>query len=213
MCNRNKDGNPYWVDTTIVPVPGSRGDNVRFVSTRYEITERTRVEAELRRIAEVDPLTGLANRVRFNHDLKQRLFASINGHDRRGGDAMCDLDHFKDLNDALGHNAGDLLLKEIGRRLLVFAGPNCLVARLGGDEFAALIPAEVIGDDVENFLRDTHKFASEAVSLGDTIYVPSFSMGVTLYLGDAETVQCLMINADMALYEAKRNGRNQWCFF
>jgi diguanylate cyclase (GGDEF)-like protein/PAS domain S-box-containing protein len=214
VCNRTKAGDLYWVDTTVVPVHGPRGDIVRYVSTRYEITERKSAEAELRRMAEVDALTGLANRTRFAFDLNRRLAASLNGKSSKGGlVAMFDLDHFKDLNDTLGHHYGDLLLKEIGRRLIAFTGPDCLVARLGGDEFAALIPAELLGDNPSEFIQSLHKSACEAVSLDDRIYMPSFSMGVTRYPRDAETVEGLMINADVALYEAKRHGRNQWCFF
>lgn len=214
VCNRTKDGNLYWVDTTVVPVHDARGEIVRYVSTRYEISERKIAEAELRRMAQVDALTGMANRVRFNHEVKQSVAAAISSPDRKGGIvAMFDLDHFKDLNDSLGHNSGDLLLKEIARRLIAFHGPDCLVSRLGGDEFAALIPADVMGPDEQSFIRALHQFACEPVLLGDRMYMPSFSMGVTRFPADAETVEGLMINADMALYEAKRNGRNQWCFF
>jgi predicted signal transduction protein with EAL and GGDEF domain len=87
------------------------------------------------------------------------------------------------------------------------------VSRLGGDKFAVVIPAAVVGEDVAGFIQSLHGAACQAVSLGDTIYLPSFSMGVTRYLMDSRSVEGLMINADMALYEAKRNGRNQWCFF
>lgn len=214
VCNRTKRGDLYWVDTTVVPVHGPGGDIVRYVSTRYEITERKSIEAELRRTAEIDALTGLANRQRFSYELNQRLEDAIKKADGNAGFvAMFDLDHFKDLNDSLGHHAGDLLLKEIGRRLLAFTGPGCVVSRLGGDEFAALIPTNIAGTDPEAFIRALHASSSEAVSLGDKIYLPSFSMGVTRFPGDAQTVEGLMINADMALYEAKRNGRNQWCFY
>lgn len=214
VCNRTKDGNLYWVDTTVVPVHDSSGEIVRYVSTRYEISERKLAEAELRRMAEIDGLTGMANRIRFNLEVRQRVAASLGRPDCKGGIVlMFDLDHFKDLNDSLGHNSGDLLLKEIGRRLIAFPGPDCLVSRLGGDEFAALIPADVIGEDEHAFIRDLHQFACAPVLLGDRMYVPSFSMGVTRFPDDAQTVEGLMINADMALYEAKRNGRNQWFFF
>lgn len=87
------------------------------------------------------------------------------------------------------------------------------MSRLGGDKFAVVIPAAVVGEDVAGFIQSLHGAACQAVSLGDTIYLPSFSMGVTRYLMDSRSVEGLMINADMALYEAKRNGRNQWCFF
>ncbi|WP_193081555.1 putative bifunctional diguanylate cyclase/phosphodiesterase [Pseudooceanicola spongiae] len=214
ICNITKGGDLYWVDTNIVPVHGAGGEIVRYVSTRYEVTKRKAVEDELRRIAETDDLTGLANRARFAKDLAQRITLSGQEPTDQGGLLiMFDLDHFKELNDTLGHHCGDQLLQEIGQRLMDFTGPNRVVARLGGDEFAAFIPAEAYQNAPEEYLRSLHAFTSKAVSLSDTIYLPSFSMGVTLYPQDAQTVEGLLINADVALYEAKHNGRNQWCIF
>jgi diguanylate cyclase (GGDEF)-like protein/PAS domain S-box-containing protein len=219
VCNRTKAGELYWVDTTIVPVTGPDGRVMRYVSTRYDITERKAAETELRRMAETDSLTGLSNRARFGTEL-WRLQADCAADPARPGGliVVLDLDHFKDINDSMGHHMGDLLLKQIGHRLTELAGAGT-VARLGGDEFGVLLPDDA-GAEVgvalpsdDDRMRWLHAALSQAMMLGDSVYVPSFSMGVTRYPRDSETSEGLIIGADIALYEAKRAGRNRWCFF
>ncbi|SLN76535.1 putative bifunctional diguanylate cyclase/phosphodiesterase [Roseisalinus antarcticus] len=210
VCNRTKAGELYWVDTTIVPVHGPGGEIMRYVSTRYEVTERKAIEEKLRQIAEVDAMTGLANRAKFTDLLEVCL---QDPEDGGGLVVMLDIDHFKDLNDSLGHHFGDLLLREIGRRLTQTLASDCVVARLGGDEFAALIPSPGGRPDAEERIAEMHAALCDTMTLSETVYLPAVSMGVTRYPDDAETVQGAMINADVALYEAKRDGRNQWCFF
>lgn len=212
VCNRTKSGALYWVDTTVVPVHGSRGEIRRYVSIRYDITSRKQVEFELVRQAETDALTGLANRSRFIDDLKRVLGESGATSDKMDGYlVMIDLDYFKDLNDSLGHHVGDLMLKETARRLAEFVGANGYVARLGGDEFAAIVP-KTRAPDARQFIRELHEAACEPTSLDGIIYMPSFSMGVAEFPGDSDTVDGIMASADIALYEAKRDGRRTWRF-
>lgn len=214
VCNVSKKGVRYWVDTTIVPVHGPDGEIVRYASIRYEITDRKSMEGELRHIAETDTLTGLANRARFIQNLKQNVAETRNDHDDvRMLVVMIDLDHFKEFNDSFGHHYGDLLLKEISLRLKKLVGPDCVVARIGGDEFAMLIPSDVTGDDPKGYINAIKNAASQPISFSDLVYLPSFSMGVTHYPRDSQTLEGLMINADVALYEAKHNGRDQVYFF
>lgn len=214
VCNRKKTGELYWVDTTVVPVHDSNGKITRYVSIRYDITDRKLAETRLRSMAETDALTGLTNRARFNVKLRERLDAAKRSQkDAHWLAVMMDLDHFKDLNDSMGHHSGDQLLKEVGRRLLDISSPRSTVARLGGDEFALILPASTCpGDNVKIISRLMDRL-SEPTLLGDSIYIPSFSIGVTEFPKQDDTLESLMVEADIALYEAKRNGRNQWCFF
>jgi diguanylate cyclase (GGDEF)-like protein/PAS domain S-box-containing protein len=215
VCNKAKSGNLYWVDTTIVPVLGPDNAILRYVSTRYDITERKAAEGELLRVANIDKLTGLANRSCIYHELKTRLHISAqNIASSDGLLIILDLDHFKDLNDTLGHHYGDILLQEISRRLLFLCGPNSMVARVGGNEFAAIIPvSDMTEQQVNLLLNNVHNNASEALMLYDDAYTPSFSMGVTRYPADGQTLENILINADIALHEAKRKGRNGWIAF
>jgi len=213
ICNRKKSGDLYWVDSTIVPVLDSTGKARRYISIRFDVTERKMMEADLVRQAETDALTGLANRARFSRDLRQALAEAADGEVRRSGCLLIiDIDHFKDLSDSRGHEAGDQLLKEMARRLVEFVGPQGNVARLGGDEFAAIIPTPST-EDHRALVRQLHHSACDAVSLDGAIYLPSVSIGVAEYARDARTAEGLMINADTALYEAKRNGRKAFEFY
>jgi diguanylate cyclase (GGDEF)-like protein/PAS domain S-box-containing protein len=213
VCNRTKLGALYWVDTTIVPVTGKDGRVVRYVSTRYDITERKLAEDELRRMAETDPLTGLGNRALFGAVLRRTLAACTVDPALPGGLlVVLDLDHFKDLNDTAGHHVGDMLLKQIGHRLTQVAGAGT-VARLGGDEFALLLPdTDGSGSDLGR-VETLQAALAEAMMLDDKVYVPAFSMGVARYPRDSESAEGLIIGADIALFEAKRSGRNRWHFF
>jgi diguanylate cyclase (GGDEF)-like protein/PAS domain S-box-containing protein len=213
VCNRTKLGALYWVDTTIVPVTGKDGRVVRYVSTRYDITERKLAEDELRRMAETDPLTGLGNRALFGAVLRRTLAACTADPALPGGLlVVLDLDHFKDLNDTAGHHVGDMLLKQIGHRLTQVAGAGT-VARLGGDEFALLLPdTDGSGSDLGR-VETLQAALAEAMMLDDKVYVPAFSMGVARYPRDSESAEGLIIGADIALFEAKRSGRNRWHFF
>ena len=213
VCNKTKEGELYWVDTTVVPVHGARGEILRYVSTRIDITDRKRAVAELMRQAETDALTGLSNRSRFSMELRRTTHAGLSTEsDNEDLVLMLDLDHFKELNDSRGHHVGDLLLKETARRLVKFIGPSGTVSRLGGDEFAAIVPGSRASDP-DPFLSELHRKLCEATTLEGVVYLPSCSMGVARHPKDGRTAEGLQINANVALYDAKRNGRNTWRYF
>ncbi|MEM9431510.1 MAG: EAL domain-containing protein [Pseudomonadota bacterium] len=210
VCNRKKTGELYWVDTSIVPVLGPRGEILRYVSIRYDITERKAADTALRALGETDALTGLANRARYQQDLIAALAGAQADAGKDGLVVMVDIDHFKDVNDTLGHHSGDLLIKEVGRRLREHAGASATAARIGGDEFAVIIPRSAFRGSALATVQNLHTATSQAVALDGSVHIPSLSMGVTTYPTDAQTVEGVMINADLALYEAKRHGRNRF---
>ncbi|WP_371195112.1 EAL domain-containing protein [Glaciecola sp. SC05] len=215
VCNRGKSGALYWVDTTIVPVNGVDGEILRYVSTRYDITERKAVEYELERAATYDQLTGLHNRFGFNQELKTSL--KNNTFLTPPSEILLvkiDLDHFKELNDSLGHEYGDLLLKEMANRITEICDNKAVVARVGGDEFSLFLNNDNIDkSQIQKFLDKLHKTASKTFWLLDNSYTTSCSMGVARYPIDGDNLETLIINADMALNEAKKTGRNQWLYF
>jgi diguanylate cyclase (GGDEF)-like protein len=182
-----------------------------WVSLHEDITERRRQEEKIARLARHDSLTGLANRVLFREQLEQSLQQLVRGQ----GFAVLslDLDHFKAVNDTLGHPIGDSLLKEVSERLLACVRHGDLVARLGGDEFA-IIQASV---------RDPDRTESLAARIVETVSAPyeieghrveiATSIGITLAPRDGSDADRLMKNADLALYRAKGAGRRTYSFF
>ncbi|MDP3526285.1 MAG: bifunctional diguanylate cyclase/phosphodiesterase [Hoeflea sp.] len=157
-------------------------------------------------------LTGLANRSVLCALLTKAL------SDRRGGElsgalVLIDLDHFKDINDTLGHDAGDKLLVEIAERLADVLRKTDTAARIGGDEFAILLPNTTTVTDVERVLKKLLSRLGEPVVLGHRTICPGCSIGVTFFPADGTTPQDLLKNADIALYQAKARGRGVWEYF
>lgn len=175
-----------------------------------DVTHEVRNAQALRRLATVDTLTELPNRATLEMRLRQRIT------DRRGvmqGVMFIDLDGFKEVNDSLGHKAGDLLLRQIAQRFRASLRPDDIVARLGGDEFVV----------VAECAHGKPSAARIAEKLGDTLVQPFMldgqevkagaSIGISMYPQDGETCEVLLQNADTALYRAKADGRRGYCFF
>jgi diguanylate cyclase (GGDEF)-like protein len=189
------------------PTPGGG-----WVTTHEDVTERQRIEAQIAHMAHHDALTELANRVL----LRERMEEALNRWKRNGeGFAifLLDLDHFKTVNDTLGHSCGDELLKTVARRLTSCVRETDTVARLGGDEFA-IIQSEVGRHEDTNILAERLlKIIGEPFELdGNQVFVAA-SMGIALAPDDGTDVEQLLKNADLALYRAKADGRNRSCFF
>jgi diguanylate cyclase (GGDEF)-like protein len=182
-----------------------------WVATFEDITEWLEAQAKISHMARHDALTGLPNRVLFHEQLEQGL--------RRAGAndqlaVLClDLDHFKDINDSLGHPIGDALLKEVGRRLKATVGEHDTVARLGGDEFAVV----QIGRSEEAAARALAGRLVEVIStpyeIDDHQIVIGVSIGISLSPQDGNNPDELLKNADLALYRAKADGRGTYRFF
>ncbi len=177
------------------------------VGVRTDITALKQAEQKIRLAAERDALTGLVNRAAF----MQRFDQTINGsrdNDGAGLVALIDLDHFKELNDTLGHDVGDACLREISRRLLQATRSGDVVARLGGDEFAVLMPGITDREEGINAVQAVVDLITKAVSLGGKVIYPQMSVGVSMYPEDGMNVTELLKNADIAMYATKNSGRN-----
>jgi diguanylate cyclase (GGDEF)-like protein/PAS domain S-box-containing protein len=209
-----KDGSK--VDVRIAAAPMYNADGtVRSVAWAYEdITDRRRAEEQLRRLAHYDQLTGLPNRLSLQKELG-RLFAGDNGS-RSVSIALFDLDGFKDVNDTLGHSTGDELLIEVGHRLLELAEQRKdigLVCRLGGDEFVVIVPD--CGDPrrISEIVDKIIKRLGEPFIINDHVLHIGASAGVAIAPNDGKTVDELIANADLALYQAKSDGGRVCRFF
>ena len=177
-----------------------------------DVTEQRESEQKLRELASFDSLTGLPNRTVFNDRLEHALHKT----QRDSGTLavfFLDLDHFKNINDSLGHKAGDLLLCEVARRLKSCIREGDTVARLGGDEFTVILEEVRSAKYVAKVANKILEAISESYLLDSTEVNITPSIGVSLYPSDGRDVDLLLRNADAAMYHAKKHGRNNFQFY
>lgn len=218
ICNRAKDGSLYWVYTTIVPFIGADGLPERYIAIRADISKRKRAEEAAQRMAFYDTLTGLANR-RLMTDRLQHALAHARNHRQVSALMLIDLDNFKEVNDTLGHEQGDELLRRVALRLRSCVKESDTVARLGGDEFvliledlgpndeAATTTVAEIGERLRQSLEQPHHLE------GGVRVDTTMSAGAVMLHGRGEQAEEVLKQADMALYKAKEAGGNQVVFF
>ncbi|RUO38663.1 hypothetical protein CWE13_03175 [Aliidiomarina shirensis] len=174
-----------------------------------EIEEREKVEQRVAYLAEHDSLTGLANRNAIIAQLGNELDI-LREQSLRVGVMILDLDHFKEVNDTLGHNIGDALLKQVSTRLSELHGGKSMLARLGGDEFAVMLTNVREQEDLESYAGEIIEALDKHFNVeGYEIFVTG-SIGIALTQTGQEDAETLMRHADTALYRAKERGRNTW---
>ena len=212
-----KDGTPISMLVMDKLLRDKNGKITGIRSVVMDITQRKLAEDEIRHLAFYDQLTGLPNR-RLLFDRLDQSLSSTSRHKREGALLFLDLDNFKILNDTLGHDKGDLLLQQVAERLSACVREGDTVARIGGDEFVVMIEdlsenaqeaatqAKTAGEKILNTLNDTYQ-------LGNHSYRNTASIGITLFANYRETVDELIKQADLAMYQAKSAGRNTLRFF
>ena len=191
-------------------VKGRINSDLLVRAMRYAI-ERKRYQEEIEHQANYDSLTGLANRQLLNDRLRQSVFAQR--HERSIAVVFIDLDHFKLVNDSLGHNVGDQLLKLIAERLLLTVRSGDTVARLGGDEFVLILNDQTREQVVFHAVQRMIDVVNEPIEVDSRELNVTCSAGVSLYPQDGPDVDTLLKNADTAMYRAKALGRNNFQFF
>ncbi len=212
MINRRKDGSLYHEDKTITPLLDDSGRVTHFVATGKDISEQMQTQERLQYIAHHDTLTGLPNRTLFLDRVAQVL-THARRHDRLAAVLFMDLDQFKNINDSLGHEVGDKLLKGVADRLGAALRPGDTVARFGGDEFVMLL------DDVNSYNDVTRVLERLRGALRTSIDVEGISLhvtgtvGVSVFPHDGEDGPSLLKNADNAMYRAKEQGRGRYAFY
>ncbi|MGX4643286.1 sensor domain-containing protein [Massilia sp. SYSU DXS3249] len=218
IWSRHKDGHLIAEDRSVTAVTSPTGEVRNVIEIASDITRAKKDEELLWRQANYDSLTGLPNRHLFLDRLRQAIKSSHRGEHPAFSLLYIDLDQFKEVNDTLGHNVGDQLLKEAAHRLLRCTRDSDTVSRLGGDEFTVLL---VNMHNLEN--EDPYVIDRVAQCIMDAMSQPfridgenlhlSASIGITHFPGDAGDADSLLKHADQAMYEAKRLGRNRYAYF
>ncbi len=207
---KSKDGRLFWVEQSLRPA-NFGGQDVVLASVR-DISDRREAEAQIRHMARYDGLTGLPNRGVFVEAVERAISRS-----RRDGRNFAvlfiDLDHFKDVNDTLGHPAGDVLLREVAERLRSAVRETDVVARFGGDEFAVLVDDMRGATDAAELGDKLLKALDAPFTIQGTQVRTGLSIGIAPYAEGSADVETLMSHADVALYRAKSEGRGTYRFF
>jgi diguanylate cyclase (GGDEF)-like protein len=201
-----RNGDIVWVRDEATSTPGRPGESGLVEGVLVDITEQRLAAESLRYHAEHDVLTGLVNRRRFEEELERCGSDPVCA---RGAVVIVDVDHFKFVNDSLGHEAGDAVLRGVASSLREHAGPTGLPARLGGDEFAVLLPGAG-----EQEARDLALTLLQAVRTRETRVPVTASAGISVFdAGPAHDLADALVAADIALYEAKEGGRDRVATF
>jgi diguanylate cyclase (GGDEF)-like protein/PAS domain S-box-containing protein len=217
IWDRRKNGDTYPSWFTITAVKDKLGKTTHFVGMATDITRRKSAEEEIAHLAFYDSLTRLPNR-RLLIDRLQQALATSARNETHGALLFIDLDNFKTLNDTMGHDIGDLLLKEVAERLITCVREVDTVARLGGDEFVVMLEdlngnvteaaaqAQVVGEKILTSLNQEYELSAYQ-------HHSTPSIGITLFRDLVDTVDELLKRADLAMYQAKASGRNTLRFF
>ena len=206
------DGTRFYNSVSGEPMFDREGVFIGYRSVGRDITERKRAEQRIEYLATHDGLTDLPNRAMFSRTLNQAI-ESARRYQRTFALLFIDLDRFKIINDTLGHEAGDALLKQVSARLTEKLRASDIVARLGGDEFVVLVQEVGEPGEVGLIARKILSAVIEPVTLGGQECRVTASVGVCMFPADAQDEQSLMKNADTAMYLAKEEGKNNFQFY
>jgi len=209
---RHKDGHFIWVNLTSSLVWDAAGKPKYYSTVVEDISRRKRVEWELLHLANHDALTSLPNRSLLQDRLSQAI-AYANRSEGQVAVLLIDLDRFKNINDSLGHDAGDAIIMEIGSRLSVNVRDGDTVARLGGDEFVVVLADVERVETIATLAQQVLESLAQPMTIQGHEFFPAGSIGISLYPKDGQDAQALLKNADTAMYRAKDAGRNNFQFY
>ena len=218
VLNYKKNGETFWQELNIFPLPNEAGQFTHWVSIQRDITERKISEQQIYDLAFLDPLTGLPNRRLFYDRLRRTLLGNIRS-EQHGALLYIDLDHFKLVNDRQGHATGDLVLQSVAKQLSLCIRAGDTISRIGGDEYIILLDglgkdlttASFITEAIARRMLSSFSSAQEQLDHG---WSGTFSIGISLFSGDqSRTLEEIVKDADLAMYQAKTMGRNRLQFF
>ncbi len=207
LVNRDSAGREYTESVLIYPVRNPQGAVTHYLAHKEDVSEKKRSAERIQHLSQYDQLTGLPNR-----SLLQEQFLHARSRSESLALLWLDLDHFKDVNDALGHSMGDLLLLEMAHRLRATLRPQDMLTRQSGDEFIALLP-DIGQGELAQLAERLLRTLDQPLQLAGQEIALSASMGIALYPDDAREFDDLLKNAETAMYRVKQDSRNSYCFF
>ncbi len=212
LWNRRKSGEVYPAWLRINVYRDSEGRVINYIGLSSDISERHAAEAKIRQLAYYDPLTRLPNRTLL-HDRVDQILAQASREGRLAALFFIDLDHFKTINDSLGHFTGDQLLCEVAQRMTGCIRRSDTLARLGGDEFVIVCGEAISMDGAAGIARKVLQAVAKPFTVDGHQLQVTPSIGISLYPQDGEDFETLLKHADTAMYRAKESGRNAYQFF
>ncbi|MGK2856299.1 MAG: EAL domain-containing response regulator [Thermoanaerobaculia bacterium] len=207
-----RDGHEIPVEDSVSPIRDRDGTTTGAVIVFRDVSAARSMQVQMTYAAQHDFLTGLPNRMLFNDRVTQAITAAPR-HDKQVAVLFLDLDHFKNINDSLGHPIGDKLLQSVAKRLVDCVRVSDTVSRQGGDEFVVLLSEAAQWEDAANTARRLLAAVAEAHSIDEHDLHITTSIGVSIFPGDGLDAETLIKNADTAMYQAKENGRQSCQFF
>jgi diguanylate cyclase (GGDEF)-like protein/PAS domain S-box-containing protein len=212
LCRLNERGEKVWIGVSGEPMFDESGTYTGYRGIAKDITERKLAEERIHYLAHHDALTGLPNRTLFSELLNMAIHQSKR-YKRAFAVVYVDLDRFKVINDSLGHEAGDQLLRETSDRLRDALRESDVVARLGGDEFVVLVQEIDDKHQAEIVARKLLSAITRSMTIEGQECRVTASLGLSLYPSDGTEEAALMKNADVAMYKAKQGGKNNFQFY
>ena len=207
VTNRSKSGREYIESVLIYPVRNAQGNVTHYLAHKEDMTERKQAAAHIRQLSHYDQLTGLPNRAmlreRFQYAISQGQMLAL---------LWVDLDRFKDINDALGHSAGDALLLEVSLRLRSQLGAEDTLSRHSGDDFVALLAHTSQSQAAQRCIQLLESLNAPVLIAGQEVFLTA-SIGIAITPGDGDNLESLLKNAENAMYRVKDEGRNGYRFF
>lgn len=211
FINRRKNGEEYTERALIYPIRDADGRITQYLAHKEDITARKAATARIEHLSHYDQLTGLPNRA-----LLEERFGYLQGLAQRSGKSMSllwlDLDHFKDVNNTLGHAVGDMMLREVTHRLQNHIRHEDILSRQSGDEFV-LVLAEAGHQATTRMIHRLQEMMENPVPLEGQDIMLTLSIGIAVYPSDGDSLDDLLRNAEAAMYRAKEEGRNSYRFF
>ena len=208
----SRTGQLFQVEDSAAPIMDKNGLCLGSIVVFHDVSESMALALKMSHLANHDPLTNLPNRVLLYDRIEQAIKRAEQLH-HKSALLLIDLDHFKYVNDSIGHNLGDLLIKQASERLISICNADTTLARLGGDEFVLVLPELWSIEEVGLFSSQVHSQFQRPFVLEDKKYQMAVSIGVSIYPDDAQTIEMFMRHADVAMFKAKSEGRNRTSFF